>query len=110
MSVKFQETTQTRVTEAAGNAAGAAAGAASAATKALKGKDEDLSHRIGEYLTGGETGKGYLAVGQPKDCFTRRGRSVSKYTNNRRPISSNYKRIHYEPRCSRLAVWLVCKN
>lgn len=51
MSVKFQETTQTKVTEAATDTA-----------KKASEKSEDLSHRIGEYLTGGETGKGYLAV------------------------------------------------
>lgn len=51
MSVKFQETTQTKVTEAA----------TGAARKAGE-KNEELSHRIGEYLTGGDTGKGYLAV------------------------------------------------
>lgn len=62
MSVKFQEQTTTRVTEAAGGAAGAAAGAATGAAKAVSEKQEELSHRIGEYLTGGDTGKGYLAV------------------------------------------------
>ena len=55
MSVKFQETTTTKVTDSAKDAAkkvGEKAGE----------KSEDLKHRIGEYLTGGETGKGYLAV------------------------------------------------
>ncbi|KAJ9658081.1 hypothetical protein H2198_003919 [Neophaeococcomyces mojaviensis] len=47
MSVKFQETVKTKVTEGA--------------QKATE-KNEDFSHRIGEYLTGGETGKGYLAA------------------------------------------------
>jgi len=54
MSVKFQETTQTKVTEAATDA-----------TKKAGEKHEELSHKIGEYLTGGETGKGYLAVCHP---------------------------------------------
>ncbi|KAK5078543.1 hypothetical protein LTR51_000733 [Lithohypha guttulata] len=58
MSVKFQETTQTKVTEAASGMASAAAGAAKAATE----KREDLTHRVGEFLTGGDTGKGYLAT------------------------------------------------
>lgn len=47
MSVKFQETVQTKVVGAA---------------KDLKDKNEDITHRIGDYLTGGETSKGYLAV------------------------------------------------
>lgn len=51
MSVKFQETTQTKVTEAATETA-----------KKAGEKHEHLSHRIGEYLTGGDAGKGYLAV------------------------------------------------
>lgn len=69
MSVKFQETTQTKVTE--GVAAGAAA--AGTATESLKDvakkaheKREELTHRIGEYLTGGDTGQGYLAVRSKK--------------------------------------------
>ena len=51
MSVKFQETTQTKVT-----------GAATDAVNKAGEKNEEISHKIGEYLTGGETGKGYLAV------------------------------------------------
>ena len=66
MSVKFQETVQTQVTGVAGDnigkAAGAAANALAGATKSADGKKEELSHKIGEYLTGGETSKGYLAV------------------------------------------------
>lgn len=54
MSVKFQETTKTKVTEAAT--------AATDAAKKVGEKHEDLSHKIGEYLTGGDKGKGYLAV------------------------------------------------
>lgn len=54
MSVKFQETTKTKVTEAA-------TAATNAAQKAGD-KSNDLSHKVGEYLTGGETGKGYLAA------------------------------------------------
>ncbi|KAK5939245.1 hypothetical protein PMZ80_008548 [Knufia obscura] len=51
MSVKFQETTQTKVTEAATDA-----------VKKAGDKKEELSHKIGEYLTGGDAGKGYLAA------------------------------------------------
>lgn len=51
MSVKFQETTQTKVTEAATDA-----------VKKAGDKKDELSHKIGEYLTGGDAGKGYLAV------------------------------------------------
>lgn len=54
MSVKFQETVKTKVTEGA--------------QKATE-KNEDFSHRIGEYLTGGETGKGYLAVHTPYPAY-----------------------------------------
>lgn len=60
MSVKFQETTQTKVTQAAT--------AATDAAKKAGDKSEDLSHKIGEYLTGGETGKGYLAVRDNMRC------------------------------------------
>ncbi|KAK5081914.1 hypothetical protein LTR70_009249 [Exophiala xenobiotica] len=54
MSVKFQETTKTKVTEAAT--------AATDAAKKAGDKSEDLSHKIGQYLTGGQAGKGYLAA------------------------------------------------
>lgn len=56
--VKFQETVQTKVTENAGAATESLKGAAKKAVE----KQEDLTHRVGEYLTGGDTGKGYLAV------------------------------------------------
>lgn len=55
MSVKFQETVQTKVTGVA---------------KGLKEKNEDITHRIGEYLTGGEVSKGYLAVRLVRTCLT----------------------------------------
>lgn len=56
MSVKFQETVQTKVTDTTNEAVNKVAeGIADA-------KSGDLSHRIGEYLTGGATGQGYLAV------------------------------------------------
>ena len=56
MSVKFQETMTTKVTGPATDAA------QKLAEKAGMDKDESIKHKIGEYLTGGETGKGYLAV------------------------------------------------
>lgn len=66
MSVKFQETVQTKVTEGAAAALGATAGTATEslkdAAKQAHEKREQLTHRIGEYLTGGDTGQGYLAV------------------------------------------------
>lgn len=64
MSVKFQETVQTQVTDTANNVLPNAIPRVSDKIRELKGdiKNEDLSHRLGEYLTGGDTGKGYLAV------------------------------------------------
>lgn len=59
MSVKFQETVQTKVTDTADVATSATA----KLKETLKEEGFDnLGHRIGEYLTGGDTGQGYLAV------------------------------------------------
>lgn len=96
MSVKFQETTQTKVTEAASGMASAAAGAAKAATE----KREDLTHRVGEFLTGGDTGKGYLAVGRHSTWMLARLTITSKIANVQRPISNNCRQILFEQRCS----------
>ena len=96
MSVKFQETVQTQVTGVAGDnigkVAGAAADALAGATKSADGKKEELSHKIGEYLTGGETSKGYLAV-----RFGIHGRCA--ILTLIRPISNNSRAIRYERRC-----------
>lgn len=59
MSVKFQETVQTKVTDTA-NVANTATAKVKETLK--ESGYEDLSHRLGEYLTGGDTGQGYLAV------------------------------------------------
>lgn len=60
MSVKFQETVQTQVTDTANNAFPHVTDKIRELKTDLK--NEDLTHRLGEYLTGGDTGKGYLAV------------------------------------------------
>lgn len=60
MSVKFQETVQTQVTDSVNNALPGVGDKLRELKSDLK--NEDLSHRIGEYLTGGDTGQGYLAV------------------------------------------------
>lgn len=60
MSVKFQETVQTQVTDSANDATARVADKIKDIKSDLK--SEDLTHRIGEYLTGGDTGQGYLAV------------------------------------------------
>lgn len=84
MSVKFQETVQTKVTEGANKVA--------AKASELSGKNEDLSHKIGEYLTGGDSGKGYLAV---RKHPPHRVPSLTR----RRHTSSNYKQTPSEQRC-----------
>jgi len=81
MSVKFQETTKTKVTEAAT--------AATDAAKKAGDKSEDLSHKIGQYLTGGQAGKGYLAVCDNVPCpccssvSVRSSSAISMLTNYR---------------------------
>lgn len=59
-SVKFQETVQTKVTDTANETVNKVAEEIRDLTSG------DLTHRIGEYLTGGATGQGYLAV--PLTC------------------------------------------
>jgi len=97
MSVKFQESTKTKVTEAAT--------AATAAAQKAGDKSNDLSHKVGEYLTGGETGKGYLAV---RDRCARRVTTLV-LTSYRHTLSS-FKPTHFEPRCSHRVHWLACKK